>query len=847
MDKAKIKIFHNQLKENTYRVTYVELWIISAMFFIWSLFDYYLLPLQWVKFIFVRSGVTLLIVSMLIFVSFKKFRKHINKVCFISNVVLIIAIAWMLPFTDNYLLAYIMGYSFTTLMSAGAILWRPFYTRIMMVIASIAPIISFSIYRIHNISTGNLIAGAFYLVTLIMFTIAMNILRYSAAKKEYIAHTNLETAREELEKLYVMKNDFIENITHDFRTPLMIIYNLAGIWKKKEGNNEIKVGEKDQLEVFKTIYLSSVQLKNSIDTLLEVAKMDARGVKLNIVKLPIVDYIRNLQNFYNSALYLSNTKVLLEIPEKEIDDFYIDKEKLEAIVNNIISNAIKFSDKEKGIVIIKVKNLNNSVQISIKDNGIGISKENKERVFKRFEQLNNSRNLSYKGTGIGLAYSKQLTELLLGKIWFESEGEGKGTEFYLEFLKGYKHFPISKEEVYNINEALTNISNLEAADNIIFAELKDTKENAVETFFEDIENSEFDLKKAKILLIDDNADILNIEKTILKNAGYKNFILAYNGKQALEAIYEYKPDIIISDYNMPIMTGDLLHDEIAAKEEFSNIPFIFVSAIADNDIMIKRKRKGAMAYLKKPLNEEEFVLNVEIFLKKYMEYLKTFKDANIDVLTQLNNRKRTFYLLNKLILKNKGEDLTIVFFDVDNFKQVNDLYGHEIGDKVLATIGKTLNNNLRRDDIAGRYGGDEFLVVLPNSNIMQTIALLERIKKSFKISDEENKTILFKCSFGISSLKENEDYICNELKLKGLNEIFDGDNLNNITMERKLELKENIVKLLFSMADKALYRAKKIECNNCNYHFENRYQSGVCPKCGSADIKVGKNKIVQFK
>jgi diguanylate cyclase (GGDEF)-like protein len=753
----------------------------------------------------------------------------------------------MLPYTEKYLLPYVMGYGFTILMSAGIVLWRPLYTYFIMAISIISPVITFVIFKIHDISRENLITSIFYSLTLVIFTIIMSILRYSSAKKEYIARAKLEEARKELEKLYNMKNEFISNITHDFRSPLMIIYNLSGIWKKKELKKEMDFVDKEQTEVFKTIYLSAVQLKKSIDTLLDISKMDARRAKLNIVKLPIVEYIRNLHEFYNSGLYLRNTRVILEVPDKEINDFYTDKEKLEAILNNIISNAIKFSDEENGIITIKVKNLNNFVQISIKDNGIGISAENKERLFKRFEQLNKSRNFSYKGTGIGLAYAKQLTDLLIGKIWAKSEGEGKGTEFFLEFSKGYKHFTFSEDNSFNINEDLPSIYNIEEIDDLILSELKKTKKKNLEIHFEDIENKEFDLKKAKILLVDDNVDILEIEKTILKNEGYKNFILAYNGIQALEAIYEYKPDIIISDYNMPEITGDVVHDEIAANENFRNIPFIFVSAIADENIIINRKRKGAMAYLKKPLNEEEFTLNVEIFLKKHMEYLKTFKEANIDGLTQLSNRRRTFEILNKLILKNKGEDLTIVFFDVDNFKQINDLYGHDVGDKVLVAIGKALNTNLRGEDIAGRFGGDEFIVALPNSNIREAIALLEKVRKSFKISVEKNKTIIFKCSFGISSLKENENYICNELKLKTLKEIFDGDGLNNISIEKNIELKENILKLLFSMADKALYMAKETECINCNYKFENRYTSGICPKCGSNNIKVGKNKIVQFK
>ncbi len=233
-----------------------------------------------------------------------------------------------------------------------------------------------------------------------------------------------------LKSLNDLKNEFIANITHDFRAPLMAILNLADL--------SIKDEEENVKENCGLIYDASMKLKNSVDRLLELAKMDEKGVKLKIRKIDPVIFLSNIVDFYSSSYTGNNMKIIKKLPDKEISNFYTDTDKFEEVLNNIISNAIKFTDKNKGKVIVEMKDKKSSIVISIKDNGVGIPRDKIKKLFKRFEGLNGIENSKYAGTGIGLAFSKQLVDYLKGRIWVESEGEGRGSTFYVELKKGIK-------------------------------------------------------------------------------------------------------------------------------------------------------------------------------------------------------------------------------------------------------------------------------------------------------------------------------------------------------------------------------------------------------------------------
>ena len=429
----------------------------------------------------------------------------------------------------------------------------------------------------------------------------------------------LEDANKRLKNIDQIKNDFILNITHDFRSPLTVINSLAelALINGDKLNGEIR-------ESFDVIYSSGVQLKKYIDQLLELSRIDVKGVKLNRSKVCLNAFLENLISFYKSSLAGTNIKIESDICAEELAVF-TDIEKLEEIIHNVFSNAVKFVDNETGIIKLNLIDLKESVLISIADNGTGIRNEYLEAIFKRFESMETRQSFKLKSTGIGLAYSLQLTEALGGKIWAESEGEGKGSEFFIKLPKG--KVPEGYEEA--ACEDNPEITGDEYQQIIKYDIMRKDPSDIGQTnkiIKELNKDREYDIKKALILIVEDDLTIRNIIREYLAVDGFANFLLAADGIEALELYDEYGPDIIVSDYHMPNMMGDELHDRILSKPGAEGVPFIFLSAIVDKRIALKRKELGAVDYLKKPIDSVEFLISVNQQLKRYFSFRKAFED-----------------------------------------------------------------------------------------------------------------------------------------------------------------------------------------------------------------------------
>ncbi len=651
-------------------------------------------------------------------------------------------------------------------------------------------------------------------------------------------------AEKQKEKLDSLKNDFIANITHDFRSPLTVILNISDL--------ELKTDKYDK-ESFKSIYNAGIRLKNSIDRLLEIAKMDALGIKLNIQKVNPILFLQRVIAFYSSSVLGSGIKIVQKFKDKKISNFYTDIEKLEEIIDNIISNAIKFVDPNEGRITIDLLNKKESIAIIIEDNGIGIPKEKLDIIFNRFEQAHEGRNSKYKGTGIGLAFARQLVGFLKGNIWAESEGEDKGSKFFVELKKGKNIF--DEKEFLNEKEEREIRRKYYYSDikEIIQSEIdKKLKKNEIIKIFKELnKENEYDYKKGLILIVDDDRIISEIVMRYLMNDGYKNFILAPDGKLALDTVFEYIPDIIICDYNMPNMRGDIFHNELIDNPKYKEIPIIFLSAIADRNIMVERKEKGAGAYLKKPIDEEDLLLTVDFHIKKYFEYLKVSQLATIDELTGLNNRRAIISNLKHELSIRKYRDLSLIFFDIDHFKEINDTHGHQVGDKILINIGEIIKKSIRNYDIPGRYGGDEFIIILIDTNIEQASYVAEilrnKIEKNRFRNQEED--IYISASFGVTSLKDNAGYIEKTLKIDNLKNIYEIKNINEVDWNKIEEFKFQISEVLLKMADMSLYRAKQTSCKKCNFTSEklSDFNYNICSKCKSSDLITGRNKVYVFE
>ncbi len=687
-------------------------------------------------------------------------------------------------------------------------------------------------------------------ITNLMSTALLTILNLERLKKAQNKIIMQDKALQEnnlkLLELDTLKNNFIANITHDFRSPLMIIRNNSDLGIKYDSEHDFNAIRKR----YNIISETSLKLKNSIDRLLDLSKMDAQGVKINVKRVRICAFLKDLVDFYKSAVVITSIVIRHKIPLGEVNNFYTDPDKLEEVLSNIISNGIKFVDPLKGEICVSLVEKPRSIQIRVSDNGAGIPQDKLESIFNRFEQGGAGLDSRYKGTGIGLSFARQLAGFLKGKLHAESAGLNKGATFVLELPKGKSAFRPEDWGTGTVSETIS--TRRKVMHQLVDIDLKEKfqTKNVVVMISDPNKSKEFDYQKGVILLIDDNKSILDIELEYLQNAGYKNFILAFDGKQGLDAVYQYHPDLILCDFNMPKMKGDQFHDELADNPEFKKIPFIFMTAVSDRQVILERRRKGALAFLSKPVDEPDLVLSVELHMKKYMEHKAMLYQASTDELTGLNIRRMLMKLYQSRISLRNYSHLSVIFFDLDGFKSLNDTYGHQWGDQVLISVGKLVQSTLRIYDIVGRYGGDEFVAILPDTPLDKAVIVAEKLRAGIeKLEFKFNKQkIHVRVSFGVSSLIDHAPVLESRLDIKSLKNLYHVINAEKVNWDELNKKKAEVGEALVKLADEALYMAKNTQCRQCGFITEKSrlFVTGKCPKCKSSDLELGGNRVVAF-
>ena len=268
-----------------------------------------------------------------------------------------------------------------------------------------------------------------------------------------------------------------------------------------------------------------------------------------------------------------------------------------------------------------------------------------------------------------------------------------------------------------------------------------------------------DEKKAKILIADDEVSIRDAIKAILLMDNYR-VVIAKNGKEAVEIFKRESPDLVILDVSMPYLTGFQVLEKIKVYFGERYIPVLFLTVSVKMDDKLKALYGGAVDYLTKPTSPEELLARIKNFLeiKKNHDNLK--KAAVYDWMTGAMNKghflKKAREELEKAV-RNKTP-LSFIFMDIDHFKKINDEVGHLAGDSVIAEFGIRLKKQIRNIDLLGRFGGDEFMVMLPHKGNKEALVVAKRIEKTVRTKPIvfEKKKISITTSQGVVSLETDK-------------------------------------------------------------------------------------------
>ncbi|MEA3468242.1 MAG: diguanylate cyclase [Thermodesulfobacteriota bacterium] len=287
-------------------------------------------------------------------------------------------------------------------------------------------------------------------------------------------------------------------------------------------------------------------------------------------------------------------------------------------------------------------------------------------------------------------------------------------------------------------------------------------------------------QKATILVVDDQPANLKVLLSFLKDHQFQ-IRIAEDGERTLQVLENYKPDIILLDVMMPGMNGFETCRRIKEKQETADIPIIFITALDNIEDKIAGFEAGGVDYITKPFQQVEVLTRIKTHIRlrrkeqelekaldEVIRQQKLFKKLSItDDLTGLYNRRHLNNILQQEFQRSKRHknDLSCLMLDLDHFKQVNDTYGHDFGDTVLRVFAFILKEFIRSSDYAFRYGGEEFLLLLPETDIKGALQVGEKIRLHManeKITENTISTTVM-VSVGASSVHSNEPSASDDL------------------------------------------------------------------------------------
>lgn len=574
---------------------------------------------------------------------------------------------------------------------------------------------------------------------------------------------------EQLLELDRQKTQFFQNISHEFRTPLTLtIGPLEGAVAKQQGLSY------DQSVI---ALRNSRRLLRLVNQLLDLQRLDAGRMQPNFRPCDLVDFVS--QTVESFRPYCDRKGIHLITHLEPCPAVYLDLEKFDKVLYNLLSNAMKFTTAG-GSIIVNVKPAGDHCLLQVVDTGIGIRPDQIPHLFERFRQAEGSTNRSYEGSGLGLALVKELVDLHGGQISVDSTCE-KGSTFTVWIQTGVAHLPphqvIDVQAELQTSRAVVELSDVEAE---LATPIALNSEQP-----RPVDDSKLPTagKAARILIVDDNPDVRTYVSSILGEKGYQVYT-ARNGAEGFTVAQTYRPHLIVSDLMMPQVSGLDMIRLIREAEDLKGTPIILLTAKVDEDTRIEGTERGADAYLSKPFNDRELLAEVRNLLA-----LKETEQQVAELNTYLTESVLKRFLPASLVRRAaKGELLldlrpeprmvTVLFSDIVGFTQLsNTLRSRRVAEllnEYLAEMTRVIFDNggtidkFMGDAILALYGAPEELN--PNEQVRRAIASARQMRRSLELlnhrwQEQGIEKVQFRCGIhqgtavvGMFGSSERSDY-----------------------------------------------------------------------------------------
>ena len=263
------------------------------------------------------------------------------------------------------------------------------------------------------------------------------------------------------------------------------------------------------------------------------------------------------------------------------------------------------------------------------------------------------------------------------------------------------------------------------------------------------------MQKYRVLIVDDQKSLSDYYATILESADFEVMSVNHPETELMPALTDFTPDLILLDLYMPYCNGQDLAGIIRQMDNLLSVPLVFLSAEASSDLQLRAMSTGADAFLTKPVSPDDLLLTVQSRIKRG----RAVHDlVTKDPLSGLLNRRESIRRLDEEVSRSRrnGTPLSVAMLDLDHFKKINDTLGHATGDWVIKFFARSMQKVFRETDIIGRQGGEEFVVIFPDTDTEAAQLACKRLKKYIKESESDLPTP-FTYSGGLAFVEENED------------------------------------------------------------------------------------------